>query len=176
MRAKPIVFDWGTDSTDKMRHNIKTRDRFQKYCKRRKHGLRWWVGGRGGNGYGAFRYGGRSYNAQRIAYALFIGPVGAGLHVLHKNDEPLCVDPSVLFLGTQADNNKDRDSKGRGVPPPHVPGEKCGKAKLTKKQVLDIRYRFEHDKYSTLKNLAAKHAVSDVTIGDVISRRTWKHI
>jgi hypothetical protein len=64
------------------------------------------------NGYGVFRYDNEHY-AHRVLYKLMVGPIPSGASVLHHCDTPSCVRPDHLFLGTQADNIADMDSKGR---------------------------------------------------------------
>lgn len=55
----------------------------------------------------------RSLLAHRLAYAITYGPIGNGLLVCHKCDNPICVRPDHLFIGTQSDNQRDRVAKGR---------------------------------------------------------------
>ena len=76
-------------------------------------GCHLWTGGIFGSGYGAVWDGGRHLGAHRLAWELARGPVPAGLCVLHRCDNPPCVNPSHLFLGTKGDNNRDKISKGR---------------------------------------------------------------
>jgi hypothetical protein len=78
-----------------------------------------WVftGHRTVDGYGRIRHNGRESNAHRVAYELARGPIPAGLVVCHRCDNPPCVNPAHLWLGTQADNIADMDAKGRRVAP-----------------------------------------------------------
>lgn len=66
-------------------------------------------------GYGQLNVDGRPVMAHRVMYELFVGPIPPGLCVCHHCDNPPCVRPDHLFLGTHGDNAKDRDMKGRTV-------------------------------------------------------------
>jgi hypothetical protein len=88
--------------------------------------------------------------------------------VLHRCDQPLCVNPEHLFLGTQADNTRDMDAKGRANRPK---GEAHGWAKLTNDQVLLIRKSPE-----THRELGKIYGVHHSTIGNIKRSRIWTHI
>lgn len=64
-------------------------------------------------GYGVFSFNGKPETASRVSYRLYCGDIPNGLHVLHKCDNRICVNPEHLFLGTNKDNVEDRKSKGR---------------------------------------------------------------
>lgn len=78
--------------------------------------------------YGIIGINGKNFKTHRVSWELHHGPVPEGMHVLHKCDNPGCVNPSHLFLGDHTDNMQDMVEKGRG-----------GRAKLTLDQVQEIR-------------------------------------
>jgi len=76
-----------------------------------------WTACRTTHGYGQFRpERSRGAQAHRVAWELTNGPIPAGMLVLHRCDNPPCVNPAHLFLGTQSDNMRDMYAKGRGRP------------------------------------------------------------
>ena len=72
-----------------------------------------WQAGLQGKGYGSFWHNGKSICAHRFAWELVKGAIPKGTCVLHKCDNSKCVNPDCLFLGSVADNNKDKSKKGR---------------------------------------------------------------
>lgn len=100
-----------------------------------------WKGAPNSVGYGTIREGGRygkTLQAHRVSFLFHNAFLPDYLDVCHRCDVRLCVNPYHLFLGTHADNNKDRDNKGR-CKSAGKPGELCGQAKLKNSQVLAIR-------------------------------------
>lgn len=73
-----------------------------------------WIGRTSTNGYGRIGIGrNKQYAAHRVSWEHYRGPIPAGMIVCHKCDTPLCINPNHLFIGTHADNARDRDRKGR---------------------------------------------------------------
>jgi len=94
-----------------------------------------WTAFKGNTGYGYFWDGKKMERAHRASWIIHNGEIQKGLCVLHKCDNPSCVNPGHLYLGTQLDNAKDRDSKGRGV----TPAPRFGFTKIPKEQIVKIR-------------------------------------
>lgn len=70
-------------------------------------------GSRNQFGYGRLTVGGRMQVVHRLSYGLFVGPIPDGLSVLHHCDNPSCINPEHLWLGTYSDNSRDCWAKGR---------------------------------------------------------------
>jgi len=98
-----------------------------------------WIAGMNIKGYGTFGIGqdGMSSTSHRVSYEMFKGDIPNNMHVLHHCDNPYCVNPDHLFVGTNDDNMKDRLKKGRGCK-----GERIHTARLNPVSVRIIRETF----------------------------------
>lgn len=132
-----------------------------------------WEAGKGRDGYGQFWLDEKLQPAHRIAYQIYIGEAPDGLCVCHHCDNPSCVNPAHLFLGTYADNSHDRDTKDRGVHPDNS-GENSGTAKLTEEDIQTIRMMSV--KGARNLDLAKQFGVSPGAISHIICGRTWKNV
>lgn len=123
----------------------------------------------------------------RYSYQLHYGEIPEGLLVLHKCDNPACVNPEHLWLGTDADNNADCLAKGRGNkatgdrngarlhPEKVAKGEAVSLAKLTEADVKRIREKYFVNGL-TQKQLAKEFSVNQTAISNIIRFKTWRHI
>jgi HNH endonuclease len=108
----------------------------------------------------------RTALAHRMVYRILVGPIPAGKKLLHSCDNPCCVNPEHMTVGTTADNNADCKAKGR-----NARGERHGSNKLSMEQVLAIR-----EATGTQRAIAARFNVHYVTVHQIKSRKRWKHL
>lgn len=133
-----------------------------------------WTASVNGKGYGQMSVGGRRgrpHLAHRLSWQMHRGPIPEGMSVLHRCDNPPCVNPEHLFLGTRADNNNDMRAKGRAAPMPNVEGEKHPMAILTASDVEGVRRMLASG--NSGRSIAALFGVSESTISDIKRGRSW---
>jgi hypothetical protein len=148
-------------------------DRFMRYVDKTGPGGCWlWTGAKRPPGYGAMTIGSRrdgtkrAEQAHRISYDLYRGSIPAGMCVCHSCDNPSCVNPAHLWLGTPGDNARDRDQKDRVQ---H--GQAHYAAKLTAADVTDI---LEQSGLVTQRELARRFRVDPSNISHILSGKRWK--
>jgi hypothetical protein len=119
-------------------------------------------------GYGLFGVGGSGKNtrAHRWAYEYYKGKIPPKMKACHTCDVPSCVNPDHLFIGTDADNIRDRNKKNRTAK-----GVKIGNSVIKPEQVSLIRSSALSE-----RSLAKELKVSRGTINAIRSGRTWSHI
>jgi hypothetical protein len=152
------------------------------------HGQCWvWTLGLFENGYGAFWVGDRQKRAHRYSWEVHVGPIPKGKRILHRCDNPCCVNPKHLFVGTDADNIADMVAKGRHPhgethgsvtkPEARPRGEGHGMAKLTDEDVREIRrlYRWRSKEFGTY-GLANRYNVTQHLIVLILQGKIWTHV
>lgn len=120
-------------------------------------------------GHGAFKWGARNTRvefAHRASWILYKGDIPKDMCVCHSCDNPSCVNPEHLFLGTRADNAADKVAKGRQPRGSKVPG-----SKITESIALQIKTLGE-----STKSMAQTFGISRQSVADIVYGRTWKHV
>ncbi len=152
-----------------------------------------WTGG--GHPYARLKAEGHTRQASHISWELAYGPIPSGVQICHHCDNPHCVRPDHLFLGTQRDNLADASAKGRlrtrdagnrgnGLSGERHPnrihpermarGEHHGRAKMTEEGVIEAR-RLSAEGW-TLARLSERYGVLITTLSMIIRRETWQHV
>lgn len=108
--------------------------------------------------------------AHRMSYETFIGEIPKGLVVMHSCDNPCCINPLHLSVGTHKENSQDMVKKGRSKTPIYK-GADHPMVKLTTSQVISIRTESGYQ-----KTLAEKYGVSQSLIAQIKNGKRWKHI
>ena len=121
-----------------------------------------WTGARIPNGYGMKRHHGRQVLVHRWAWEQANGPIPEGMYVLHHCDNPPCFNIEHLFLGTHADNMRDKMVKGRF------------QSKLGVEDVVVIRARSANGARHC--DLAREYGVSQSHVLNIVHRIKWKHV
>lgn len=129
-----------------------------------------WMGCRHYKGYGEFSLKkGNDVKAHRFSWELKFGKIPRGLILCHKCDNPPCVNPDHLFLGTDKENKDDSIQKCR-----HAIGERCGTSKLKEADVLEIRF-LDYNGVSR-RHIAICYGISGRNVTSICRRDSWKHL
>ena len=150
---------------------IDPRERFESKFSKLPNGCWQWNGAKKPNGYGNFMLKNKVLHitAHRASWLIYRGEIPEGMYVCHRCDNPACVNPDHLFIGTPKDNQDDMHHKGRTVGP-RLGGALHYGHKLKNSQVLEVRNLRESGKQ--LKEIAALFNVSLATVSYICSRKT----
>lgn len=128
-----------------------------------------WGGGTSPQGYGFIkRKDGAQLRAHRVAYELAVGAIPDGMFVCHRCDNPRCVRPGHLFLGSHAENMADMVIKGRSA---RLKGGLNGSAKLEPEAIVTIR-----SSAGSYLQIARLFGVSPSAVGMIKRRERWPHL
>lgn len=178
IKGQPMRFLRGHGTKGRKLPKQSVEERFWKYIdKLDGNNSCWlWVGSKNRHGYGTITVDGKSLLAHRVSWEIHFGAIPShesyhGLCVLHKCDNPPCVRPDHLFLGTNRDNAIDKIDKNRQAV---FAGEHNPRSVLTEKDVKEIRGRCADGERQT--DIAREYGVSKYAVWRVIHRKNWAHI
>lgn len=132
-----------------------------------------WTAAKTRGEYGVFHIKRYMYRVSRVSYYLTTGFDPSGYQICHTCDNPSCVNPNHLFLGTPLDNVLDMMKKGRHSI--DVYGERHGRSILTEKKVKKIRELYKTGRFYQTE-IAKKFKVNKSTISMIILNKNWKHL
>lgn len=142
---------------------------------RRSEGCWEWTGARQPTGYGHFGVNGRTVGAHRFSFELANGPIPAGVYICHSCDNPPCVNPAHLFIGSPTDNVGDMSAKGRArAPGPRRPSRGADRwsAKLSEADVIAIRASYAAGGISQ-RAIAERYGVRQSSVSRALAGRRW---
>ena len=134
-----------------------------------------WLAGKTDNRYGHFWYNSKVDKAHRVAWMLPDYVLPDGMEVCHSCDNPSCVNPKHLFLGTHQDNVDDMNLKGRGYKFKLYQNENHSNHKLTDVQVIEIRKQYALGGIS-MEKLGFEYSVSASQICVIVNHKQRKTI
>lgn len=134
-----------------------------------------WVGNINDTGYGRLEIRNQLYRANRISYRLAYGPFDWTLQVLHKCDNPVCVRPDHLFLGTDEDNQKDAVSKGRHMFQNYSHHRRRGVEQHLARINDDIVRKIRKDP-DPQRRVAEKYGIHQAQVWRIKNRKAWAHV
>lgn len=130
-----------------------------------------WISGVDKNGYGNFWANGKNVRAHRFAYQIFKGKIPKSLLVCHSCDNPGCVNPAHLKLGTNQDNMNDMVLRNR-----QAKGKDIGLSILSEEQVRDILTRINNSQFKSTVEVASAYKIDSTCINKILDGTSWKHI
>lgn len=150
--------------------------RFMKFIAIDDNGCWVWQGCLDKKGYGKFMIVKKDgpTSAHRASWFLHKGKIKNGMSVCHHCDNPPCVNPEHLFIGTRSENMRDASKKGR-LHGPGLQGRQIHTAKLNEETVLKIRSEYAPT-HGIYRELGRRYGVTNVNIKAIIDRKTWKYI
>jgi len=134
-----------------------------------------WTGSTSGKGYGEVRVKRRLWRAHRYSWAIVNGSIPDELLVCHECDNPPCVNPSHLFVGTSQQNTDDMRVKGRANYVSGLRGSDLPQARLTEEAVRELRAKYAEGGY-TQSDLAIEYGIKQAQVSSIVRRTSWRHI
>ena len=125
-------------------------------------------------GYGRIQAFGKPMYSHRISWLIHFGKIPNGKEVCHRCDNPSCVNPKHLFIGTHKDNMQDMFKKGRRKENQRR-GERHWKSNLKEKDILRIRNLYSQGDIS-MKNIGLLFSIKPNTVFYIVHRKNWSHI
>lgn len=128
-----------------------------------------WTRAKDYQGYGVATFNSKSIRAHRLSYMIFVGNIPPNMYVLHRCDNPSCVNAKHLFLGTNKENMRDKVLKGR-----QANGEKNGNSRMKEEEILQIRKLYLSG--VSMKEISKKFNSNVSQVHKIIRRKLWGHI
>jgi len=123
------------------------------------------------DGYGQFWVNRMNVRSHRFIWECYNGPIPKDLQVLHSCDNPSCVNPKHLWIGTNQENTQDRHDKGRSAK-----GSSIGCSVLKEKDIVNILENINNGYYNKIKDILDNHSVSRTNINRILKGDGWSHV